>query len=350
MRPVNRKRIFIILAVCAPAAFLLGRQSTANRDDAGLLKQARENFGSLPSVIVSPENPVTSAKIELGRMLFYETRTSADGTVACVRCHPLSLYGADGLRKSVGLGGKPTVRNAPTVLNAAGQVSAHWIGNRNDVEDQATQSLIGNSSAAMPSAGAAEKRLMGMTGYEPLFQRAFPDDKHPVNAANYGKAVGAFERTLVTPSPFDAFLEGNVKALTEAQKTGLARFIDTGCVQCHSGTYVGGQVYETFGIYEPYWTSTKSPDIDEGRFTVTKNEDDKYVFKVPGLRNVEMTAPYFHDGSVDGLADAVRIMGRIQLKKTLADREVEEIVGFLKCLTGRIPQDARRVPILPRNE
>jgi cytochrome c peroxidase len=318
--------------------------------DAALLGQAKDLFNPLPPVIVSSENPVTPAKAELGKMLFYETRTSMDGTFSCVRCHPFSLYGADGLRKSMGRDGKPGVRNAPTVLNAAGQFSAHWVGNRKDVEDQAKQSLSAPASPGMPPSDIGEKKLREIAGYGPCFQMAFPGEKSPVNAENFGKAVGAFERTLVTPSPFDAFLKGNPSALTVAQKTGLTRFIETGCVQCHSGTYVGGQMYETFGVFEPYWTSTKSPDIDEGRLTVTKNADDKYVFKVPGLRNVDMTPPYFHDGSVDRLTEAIRIMGKIQLGKSLGDREIEEILNFLRCLTGRIPEEALKVPLLPPGE
>jgi cytochrome c peroxidase len=350
MRAKKKNRIIAILAVSTPTALLLGWQSAAKNDDPGLLKQAREILGRLPPVIVSPENPATPAKAELGKMLFYETRFSADGTVSCVRCHPFSLYGADGLIKSVGVGGKSAVRNAPTVLNAAGQISAHWVGNRKDVEGQAMQSLIGNSSSAMPSSEAAEKKLQEIREYEPLFRKAFPGEKNPVNAANYGKAVGAFERTLVTPSPFDAFLDGDMTALTNPQKTGLSSFIEAGCVACHSGIYVGGRMYQKFGLVEPYWTATKSAEIDEGRFTVTKNPDDKYVFKVPGLRNVVMTPPYFHDGSVDRLSDAVRIMGKVQLGRALEDRETEDIVNFLRCLTGRIPEDAMRVPILPRKE
>jgi cytochrome c peroxidase len=339
-----------ILALSVPAALSSGGQAAGKADDAALLKLAREDFGRLPPVIAAANNPVTPAKIALGKMLFYETRFSGDGTVSCVRCHPFSLYGADGLRRSVGAGGKPAARNAPTVLNAAGQISAHWVGNRKDVEDQATQSLIGNASPGAPSADAATKELQKIAAYGPLFRDAFPGEKDPVNAVNYGRAVGAFERTLVTPSAFDAFLDGNVKALADAQKAGLARFIETGCVQCHSGAYVGGQTYEMFGVHEPYWTYTKSPDVDEGRFTVTKNPDDKYVFKVPGLRNVAMTPPYFHDGSVARLSDAVWIMGKIQLGMSLAAPQVESIVACLASLTGEIPAEALRVPILPRRD
>ncbi len=331
-------------------ALTAGCFGQAAQSDAELVRRAKQRLGPLPKVMASDQNPITPAKVALGKMLFYETRLSADGTVACVRCHPFSLYGADGLRKSVGVAGKPALRNAPTVLNAAGQISAHWVGNRKDVEDQASQSLVGNVNPAMPSAEAAEKKLRGIAGYGPMFAKAFPGGSEPVSAANYGRAVGAFERTLVTPSPFDAFLEGNAAALTDPEKEGLKTFLGEGCAGCHSGTYVGGGMYAKFGVVEPYWKYTKSAEIDEGRFTVTKDQADKYVFKVPVLRNVAMTAPYFHDGSVDALAEAVRIMGRVQLGLALTDRQVEVILAFLNSLTGRIPPDALAVPILPRKD
>lgn len=345
-----RNGVSIVLALSVSAWLFPGSPPAAPGDDAGLLKQAKELLGSLPPVISSSANPVTPARAALGKMLFYETRISVDGTVSCVRCHPFSLYAADGLRKSVGHDARPNPRNAPTVLNAAGQISAHWTGNRKDVEDQAEQAVVGPASFGMPSSEAAEKKLRGIAAYGPLFERAFPGDPSPVSIGNFARAVGAFERTLVTPSPFDGFIGGDGKALGEAEKLGLRQFISAGCVSCHSGVYVGGGMYEKFGVYEPYWTYTKSPEIDEGRFMMTKSEGDKYVFKVPGLRNVEMTSPYFHDGSVDRLPDAVRVMGRVQLGKTLGDGEVGTIVSFLKSLTGRIPADALLVPILPRTD
>lgn len=180
-----------------------------------------------------------------------------------------------------------------------------------------------------------------------LFKKAFPKDKEPITAENIAKAIGAFERTLVTPSRFDEFLKGNTKALTEEEKKGLKTFIEVGCVSCHNGTLVGGTMYQKFGIYEPYWKYTKSESIDEGRYAVTKKEEDKYVFKVPPLRNVAMTPPYFHDGSVTSLEEAVWIMGKVQLGKDLSKQQVRYIVAFLKSLTGRLPEEARKPPILP---
>jgi cytochrome c peroxidase len=164
---------------------------------------------------------------------------------------------------------------------------------------------------------------------------------------NFAKAVGAFERTPITPSPFDAFLKGDAAALSEGEKRGLRTYMGAGCIMCHSGPYAGGQMYQKFGIFGPYWTYTKSDLIDEGRYVVTKNEADKYLFKVPILRNVGETASYFHDGSVDKLGDAIWIMGKIQLGKDLGKSQVEEMVTFLESLTGKIPEGALKVPLLP---
>jgi cytochrome c peroxidase len=215
------------------------------------------------------------------------------------------------------------------------------------VEDQARQSVIGPPSFGMPSYEAVEKKLKEIKGYMDLFKNAFPGEANPITVDNFAKAVGAFERTLVTPSRFDAFVKGDQTALTDPQKRGLKTFMETGCVMCHFGTYVGGQMYQKSGIFEPYWKYTKSEPIDEGRYVVTKNEADKYIFKVPIQRNVAKTAPYFHDGSVDKLENAVWIMGKIQLGKDLSKPQVEEVVTFLKSLTGKIPEEALKVPLLP---
>jgi cytochrome c peroxidase len=202
----------------------------------------------------------------------------------------------------------------------------------------------------MPSFEAAEKRLKEIKGYTPLFQKAFPLEKEPVTVDNFAKAVGAFERTLVTPSRFDTFLKGDGTALTGPEIRGLQTFMQTGCAGCHSSPYAGGQMYQKFGTIEAYWKYTKSADIDEGRYAVTRNESDKYVFKVPILRNVEKTAPYFHDGSVDHLYDAILIMGNVQLAKDLTKAQVEDILIFLKSLSGSIPENGLQIPLLPASE
>ena len=321
--------------------------SLGSNGDETLFKQAKSIFGPLPQVMMSEKNPITPEKVKLGKILFYETRISVDGTVSCARCHPFSLYAADGLKKSIGNNCKVNPRNAPTILNAAGQISAHWIGNRADVEDQAKQAVIGPPSFGMPSYEAVENKLKEIRGYADLFKTAFPGEANPITVDNFAKSVGAFERTLVTPSAFDVFVKGDRTALTASQERGLKTFIETGCMTCHSSAYFGGQMYQKFGILEPYWKYTKSEPIDEGKYVVTKNEADKYVFKVPVLRNVEKTYPYFHDGSVDKLENAVWIMGKIQLGKDLNKSQLEEVVAFLKSLTGKIPEDALKVPLLP---
>jgi len=343
----NRDRIAAILLISILS--FAGMSQGANGDE-DLLKQAKQIFGSLPKAIVSEKNPITPEKVILGKMLFYETRISVDGTVSCARCHPIGLYAADGLKKSIGNNCKVNPRNAPTILNAAGQISAHWIGNRVDVEDQARQSVIGLPSFGMPSYEAVEKRLRELKGYLDLFKEAFPGENNPVTVDNFAKAIGAFERTLVTPSPFDSFLKGNIAALNAQEKRGLETFMEAGCVMCHFGPYVGGQAYQKFGISEPYWKYTRSEPIDEGRYVITKNEADKYVFKVPALRNVAKTSPYFHDGSVDRLKEAVLIMGKVQLNRDLTKVQVEDIVAFLKSLTGIISQEALTIPLLPSGE
>jgi cytochrome c peroxidase len=340
----NRYPIKTILFVFV---LLFAGKSLGSNGDEGLLKQAKQIFGPLPQAMFSEKNPITPEKVNLGKILFYETRISVDGTVSCARCHPIGLYAADGLKKSIGNHCKLNPRNAPTVLNAAGQISAHWIGNRTDVEDQAKQSVIGPPSFGMPSYEAVENKLREIKGYRELFQKAFPGEANPITVGNFAKAVGAFERTLVTPSPFDTFVKGDQTALTIPQKRGLKAFIEIGCMTCHSSAYFGGQMYQKFGILEPYWKYTKSEPIDEGRDVVTKNDADKYVFKVPLLRNVAKTSPYFHDGSVNKLEDAVWIMGKIQLGKDLNKSQVGEIVTFLKSLTGKIPEEVLRVPLLP---
>jgi cytochrome c peroxidase len=325
----------------------LAGSAVAGSDDKELMARANQIFGPLPQSMPSDQNPITPAKVKLGKILYYESRISVDGTVSCAKCHPMSLYAEDGIRKAKGNNCKDNPRNSPTILNAAAQISAHWIGNRTGVEDQAKQALIGPPSFGMPSYEAVEKILRGIKGYVILFQEAFPDEKEPVTVDNFAKAVGAFERTLITPAPFDDFMKGNAGALTEQQKRGLQTLLDTGCMTCHFSPYLGGQMYQKFGILEPYWNYTKSEKVDDGRFAVTKNEADKYVFKVPVLRNVAMTPPYFHDGSVDKLDRAIWIMAKIQLGKELSKQQVEDIDAFLNSLTGKMSEDIVTVPVLP---
>jgi cytochrome c peroxidase len=315
--------------------------------DVQLMNRAKAILGVLPTSMPSPDNPITPEKVKLGTALYWETRISVDRTVSCVKCHPLSLYASDGLRKAIGNNCKENPRKAPTIFNAASQISEHWIGNRTSVEDQAKQALIGPPAFGMPDYESVERILKGMKGYVAMFKAAFPDEKDPVTADNFAKAVGAFERTLVTPSAFDDFLQGKTDSLNEQQKRGLQTFLDTACMTCHFGPFLGGQMYQKFGLIEPYEKYTLSTKVDVGRFAVTKNPADKFFFKVPILRNVAVVPPYFHDGSVNKLVDAVTIMAKIQLGKDLTQEQAGDIAAFLSSLTGRIPEAALTVPVLP---
>ena len=341
----------ILKMLCMVVALMISAGiSFAENPDIVLLKQAQQLFSPLPKVMESDQNPITPEKVRLGKILFYEQRISIDGVISCAKCHPISLYAADGLRTSVGNNCKTIPRNVPTVFNAATQISQHWIGNRASVEDQAKQSVIGPPAFGMAKYEDVEKKLKEYKAYVSMFKDAFPADKDPVTVDNFAKAIGAFERTLLTPSPFDSYLEGNEKALTASQKKGLKTFIDNGCAGCHSSAYVGGQMYRKFGIIDSYWKYTKSEKIDEGRYAVTKSEADKYVFKVPVLRNVEKTPPYFHDGSVYTMAEAVTIMAKVQLGREISSQQAGEIAEFMKSLTGEIPDDILKVPLLPSVE
>ncbi len=315
-------------------------------NEAKLLKEAQDSFPPLPKDAGTADYPVSPERVSLGRTLFFDPRISSDGTGSCVRCHQPALYGADGLAKSRGVNDKLLPRNAPTVLNSGLQFKAHWDGVFENVEGQATRALLG-PGFGNPDHAVAMARVKAIPGYAEMFQKAFPGEGDPVTADNWGKAIGAYERTLVTPSRFDEYLGGKADALSAVERQGLKTFLAAGCVQCHDGAGVGGGKFETFGVFVDYWKETGSKEIDKGRFNITKDSGDLYQFKVPGLRNVAMTPPYFHDGSVDTLPRAVRIMAKVQLGTDLSDRDAADIVVFLGSLTGKLPEDFAKAPVLP---
>lgn len=324
---------------------LLSLTVQAQEAELSLPEKARQLFKPLPESMATQEFPSTAVQVELGRQLFFDPRLSLDGTVSCATCHRPALYGTDALPKSIGAEHRLNARNAPTVLNAALQFKVHWIGDRANVEEQATKSLTGHASFGNPNPATVIQKIKAL-GYTANFARAFPNEPEAVKPENWGKAIGAYERMLLTPSPFDAYLKGDDKALTPQALSGLKTFIEIGCVSCHNGVGVGGSSFQKFGVSEDYWKQTGSQPIDEGRFTATKDSADKYVFKVPSLRNVAMTPPYFHDGSVPVLPQALRIMGKVQLGRELTDQEVHDLVDFLNSLTGKQPEDFVTEPVL----
>jgi len=329
------------------AAMLLAGVTPAEAAETSLITQARALFAPLPPDMGTPENPVTPERVRLGRALFFDPRISADGAVSCARCHQPALYGTDALPRSIGAEHRTHPRHAQTVFNAAIQFVQHWRGDRASVEDQAVKALTAPPAYGNPSFASAMAKLRAIPGYAPLFVRAFPGEDDSITAGNWGKAIGAYVRTLVTPAPFDAFLQGDDRALTSGARTGLRTFIQVGCATCHNGAGIGGTMYQKFGVKEDYWRATGSTTIDKGRFDVTQEAGDLYVFKVASLRNVAMTPPYFHDGSVATLPEAVRVMARVQLGRTLTESEVTAIVAFLESLTGPMPADFVTAPTLP---
>ncbi|WP_460028926.1 cytochrome-c peroxidase [Methyloparacoccus murrellii] len=328
------------------AVSLLALTAQAQEPDTPLPAVVKQMFQPLPEHRRTEAFPAAAARVALGKQLFFDSRLSLDGTVSCATCHRPALYGTDALPRSIGVEHRLNARNAPTVLNAALQFRAHWIGDRANVEEQALKSLTGRTSFGNPDVVAVIQKLKALPGYAAEFRQAFPNDPEPVTPENWGKAIGAYERTLVTPSPFDAYLQGDAKALPPQAQNGLKTFIDLGCAACHNGIGIGGSSFQTFGVFEDYWKRTGSQPIDEGRFTDTGEPADKYRFKVPSLRNVAMTPPYFHDGSVATLPQAVRVMGKVQLGKDLTDQEVAALVAFLDTLTGELPKDFATEPVL----
>ena len=348
------KKLLLLTGIClAIAAFSCHQSGSNNKGSAtasggkpqdSLLLLAKTFFQPLPAVADNSANPVTAAKVQLGKMLFYDPRLSKSGNISCNSCHNLANFGIDNEPTSTGEGGQKGTRNSPTVFNAALQNMQFWDGRAKDVEEQAGMPILNPVEMAIPHKGFLENRLSGIPLYQDLFAKAFPGESKPITYDNLQKAIGAFERTLLTPSRFDKYMQGDGQALTAKEKEGLSLFIRTGCSGCHHGVTVGGTTLDRFGVVADYRTLIKSRNNDEGLESVTKNPADKDVFKVPTLRNVRGTFPYFHNGSVFHLDSAVWIMGKAQLNKELSPQQADQIIAFLNALTGDISPEAKKVP------
>jgi cytochrome c peroxidase len=299
-------------------------------------------FSPLRGQLETPDNPITTAKVELGRMLFFETRLSKNHDLSCNSCHALDHYGVDNQSTSSGHRKQRGARNAPTVYNAAGFFAQFWDGRMNTIEEQALGPILNPIEMALPSAQQGVRVLKSIPEYRAAFASAFPGEAEPVTFDNLGRAIGAFERRLTTPSRWDDYLRGKPSALSANELEGLKIFTNIGCMVCHTGEFVGGAMYQKVGIVEE-WPNQK----DQGRYEVTKQDVDRMVFKVPTLRNVAKTGPYFHDGSVPELDAAVRRMAKHQLGLSLSEREVSAIVAWLNSLTGQLPEQYIKAPTLP---
>ena len=304
---------------------------------------ATDTFATLPLVQQASQRTVTEAKITLGRQLFFEKRLSKNHDLSCNTCHDLAQYGVDkrtpSAKVSAGHRNQLGTRNTPTVYNAARQFAQFWDGRAADVEAQAQGPIVNPVEMAMLNAASVVTMLKSIPGYMPLFKAAFPSARDPITYDNVGLAIGAFERKLVTQDRFDQYLDGDLAALTPSEVRGLYVFMDAGCPSCHDGAGLGGNAFKKLGSAMAYTTS------DTGRHSVTKKEDDRYVFKVPTLRNVERTAPYLHDGSQATLQDVIRLMMKYQtIAGTRSEEDIASVETFLKTLTGELPTEYIQPP------
>jgi cytochrome c peroxidase len=329
--------------VLAAAAALAA--SAAVADDAALRAEALNWFEPIPTNAPAlAGNVATKARVDLGAMLFFDPRISRSGVFSCNSCHNVGMGGVDGLETSIGHGWQKGPRNAPTVFNAVFNAAQFWDGRAPDLAAQA-KGPVQAGVEMNNSPDRVEETLASMPGYVEAFAAAFPGDPAPVTFDNLAKAIEAFEATLITPnSKFDQFLTGDDAAMTEQEKRGLAAFVETGCVDCHAGVNVGGQNYYPFGVQQKPGANIL-PEGDRGRFTVTETAADDYVFRAGPLRNIALTAPYFHSGAVWELEEAVAVMGRSQLGEALTDDQIADIAAFLRALTGEVPEVEH--PMLP---
>lgn len=286
-----------------------------------------------------PKTPQQEAKIELGKMLWFDPRLSLSGKVSCNTCHDLSTNGADTKPLSIGYAGRKGTVNSPTVFNAEKQIAQFWDGRAKTLAEQATGPITNPLEMAM-TPELAEGVIRSIPGYRPYFEKAF-GSKNPT-FSEIAEALAAFETTLTTPNaPFERYLKGDKNALTQQQIDGLKLFRRSGCIRCHSGNLLGGTSFQKVSSVRPYVTDNSS----KGRMDVSGKPWDEMMFKVPTLLNVERTAPYFHDGAVKTLPDAVKKMADIQLDMNLSEKQVEEIVAFLESLNGELPKIEK--PTLP---
>jgi len=291
------------------------------------MEEVKSYFESLPQQVIDEEK--YSSLIKLGRKLYLEPRLSINDKISCNSCHQLKKFGVDNEPTSPGHDGTRGGRNSPTSFNAAFHIAQFWDGRAKDLEEQALGPILNPVEMGMPDEKTVVNKIKSIEEYQGLFKKAFPSQQDPITYKNIGVAIAAFEKTLITPSRFDDFLEGNKTALNFEEQRGLQKFISKGCISCHSGKGLGGDNYQKIGVVEEYKTE------DLGRYEVTKDPNDKKVFKTPSLRNVAKTAPYFHDVSVKTLDEAIKLMAYHQLGEKLDYQSTREIKAFLNSLTAK---------------
>ncbi len=337
----STRKAALALGFCVLGGLTVFFHSEITRAIATLMNEALPKNPPTPK-----DNATTPAKVKLGAQLYFDPRLSKDGTVSCNSCHNVMSNGTDGLRTSAGVGAKRGGRNSPTVWNAAFMSVQFWDGRAASLEEQAKGPLVNPIEMAMADHKAVVKRIEEIPGYRDSFKQVF-DGSDPITIDNVAKAIAAFERTLATPnSAFDRYRKGDKKALSTQQIRGYEVAQTVGCFSCHSGPNFAGPVLpEGTGFFQQFPKFENNEYVkkydfkkDTGRYEVTKKSEDKHFWRVPTWRNIAVTAPYFHNGSVETLEEAVRVMSRTQLDKELSTREVEDIVAFMQSLTGEFPR------------
>lgn len=318
------------IGTCVPAVAIAAATLFSGAVLADGYESYRDRFEPLPAMPPIPaNNSLTKEKVELGKMLFFEPRISASGVISCATCHNPALGWSDRIPRAVGHDGQVGERNTPTVLNSGFLGSQFWDGREPDLEGQALGPIEADVEMAMDLDSALEI-ISGFDVYQELFAAAFPDDAEPISAQNVAFALASFQRTLNTPdSPFDRYLHGDLNALNAQEKRGFAAFVDNGCAACHRGVNLTDSQFHRFEL---------PGSTDEGRYLVTGEERDRFAFRTPTLRNVAVTYPYFNNGSIDSLEEAVNLMGRQMLGRDFDDETVADMVAFLHTLTGEMPQ------------
>lgn len=318
-----KSKLAVLLLLVTTLVYAQGRSSRFELD----MKIVKDNFSPLPSSIIDKKK--NKDLISLGKTLYFEKKLSVNDSISCNSCHQVDNFGVDNQATSPGHEGKRGGRNSPTTFNAALHMAQFWDGRAKDVEEQALGPILNPVEMGMPNEKAVIKKLSKEKAYVKAFKKAFPKDKKPMSFKNIGVAIGAYEKTLLTPSRFDDFLNGNPLALSDQEKRGLRKFMHKGCVDCHNGVALGGNHYQEMGAVNAYETT------DLGRFEVTKDEDDKKFFKVPSLRNITKTGPYFHDGSIKTLDEAIRLMAWHQLGERVGPGFIIDVKAFLESTTAK---------------
>lgn len=333
------KWVVIVLAAMAVLGCTKKEASAPAAEETAAAETEKPAAPTEPILPLPDSADVDMDKVVLGRSLYFDTALSGDGTVSCATCHMLEHGGAEPRKTSIGIGGQIGPINSPTVLNSSYNFVQFWDGRAKDLQEQAA-GPVENPSEMGAKWENVVKRLAKNEEYAATFAKLYEDGITKDNATD---AIAEYEKSLITPSRFDAYLKGDDTAITDAEKQGYATFKEVGCTACHSGINVGGAMFQKLGLVKDYFKDrgTEITEADLGRFNVTKNEAEKHFFKVPTLRNVELTSPYLHDGSRATLEETVKIMGTYQLGRELTDAQVNSIVTFLKTLTGTLPAHAK---------